>query len=571
MVVNTSSLLIVEDNPADMTHYLRLLEDANHSFEHIECVSTIKGALACFDNESHHSCCVLDFNLPDGSALTLLESFHLKQRTANCPIVVITGQEDTKDAVRLLKLGVQDYIVKDELTSGTLLKTIKNAIQNWQLTKQLETMALYDSLTGLTNRGLFLEKLEQCFNEAVRYKHRFALVLIDLDKFKAINDIYGHEAGDFVLTTIGQRMNDFIRKTDTAGRLGGDEFAILLPEIDSKSASLLVKKLLKALTIDVVWRHSIIPITVSIGISIFPSKATDFTKLMREADIALYQAKSRGRAQYVAYNENDKGTEDERELLKDALPRALAQGELKVAFQAIVSGKNSQRIYAIEALTRWNCHGKWINPIETINLVMELGLDIEFHEWLFNTAFSKLKEFQIEQANLKLCLNLPANVCHNPKFIELVTQLSAKHQVAPNSVVLEITETHLMTQPEKAKECLLRLVEANFHIAIDDFGTGYSSMEYIADLPCSILKIDKKFFLELQNNQRNYKIIEAICALAHSLDMQVVAEGLENQILCDMAVKLGCDFLQGFHLGFPAIPSANWEMFLVESKKPISL
>jgi len=567
MALETSSLLIVEDNPADMTLYLRLLEEVDHGFEHIECVSTIKAASDCLGSNSKHACCLLDFNLPDGSALNLLESFENNQKLAPCPIVIITGQEDTKNAVRLLKLGVQDYIVKDDLSPNTLIRTIQNAVQTWKLTKQLEQLALYDSLTGLTNRGLFLEKLEQTFNESVRYKHCFGLIMLDLDRFKSINDIYGHEAGDYVLSVVGKKLENFIRKTDTAGRLGGDEFAILLPETDEDSSRLVAEKLLASLTVDIVYRNSVIPITASIGLTVYPSLADDSKKLMRQADVALYRAKAKGRAQYVTYNENEKRLEDERELLKDALPMALAEGKLQVAFQPIFSAHDNKQVVAIEALTRWQHYDKWINPIETINLVMELGLDIEFHDWLLKQSFTKFKEFQLTQPALQLCLNLPANVCHNPKFSELVIKLTSQYQVAPNSVILEVTETHLMTYPEKAKECLLRLVEAKFQVAIDDFGTGYSSMEYIADLPCNILKIDKKFFLELEQNQRNAKIIEAICGLAHGLDMRVIAEGIENQMLCQSALELECDYLQGFHLGYPAIPSGNWETFLLESAK----
>jgi diguanylate cyclase (GGDEF)-like protein len=571
MTIENSSLVIVEDNPADMTLYLRLLEDLDHGFEHIECLSTIEGAANCLANSTTPACCLLDFNLPDGSALTLLESLQANNHAASCPIVVVTGQEDTKNAVRLLKLGVQDYVVKDELTSHTLLKTIKNAIKNWQLSKQLEQMALYDSLTGLTNRGLFMDKLEQTFNESKRYKRQFCLLLIDLDRFKSINDIYGHEAGDFVLTVVGKKLINFIRVTDIAGRLGGDEFAVVLSEIDEKAAHVLIGKLLKALTIDVIWNNSVIPISPSIGFTMHPSRAQDCKQLIREADIALYQAKEKGRSQYVAYKKNGKNHDDKRELLKDALPVALLGGKLQVAFQPIVSATDSEKVYAIEALTRWHHEGHWVNPIETVNLVMELGLDMDFHRWLLGRSFSQLQAFQVFNPDLKLSLNLPANVCHNPNFSELVVKLCEQYNVAPSSVILEVTETQLMPQPEKARECLLALVEANFHVAIDDFGTGYSSMEYIADLPCTILKIDKKFFLELAENQRNKNIIEATTVLAHGLGMLVVAEGIENQFLCESAQTMNCDFLQGYHTGYPVIPESDWAAFITQARLPQSI
>lgn len=557
-------MLIVEDNPADMTLYLRLLEDIDHGFDHIECVSTLKGAMDCLEDNNGDTCCLLDFNLPDGSAINLLESLYSNKPLANCPVIVITGQEDTKNAVRLLKLGVQDYIVKDELTSNTLIRTIKTAIQNWKLSKQLEQMALYDSLTGLTNRGLFMEKLEQCFNEASRYGHRFALVLLDLDKFKSINDTYGHEAGDFVLETIGQKLQKFSRKADICGRLGGDEFAMILPDTDDKSSHFVVQKLLKALNFDIVWHNSVIPIASSIGASSFPCGADSYKKMMREADIALYQAKNRGRAQYIFYNEDESQCEDERGKLRDALPNAIKHSKLQVAFQTIVDCE--QNVFAVEALLRWNHLGNWINPIETVNLVIELGYDLEFHEWLFDQTFSKLKSFQIEHPNLKVCLNLPANICHNPRFAQLITRLATKHDVAPSDVILEVTETHLMVYPDKAKVCLEDLADVGFNIAIDDFGTGYSSMEYIADLPCSMLKIDKKFFIEMHKNVRYFKIIEAICTLAHGLGMKVIAEGIETEAHKQTANELGCDYLQGFHIAYPSFADGDWYTFLTACK-----
>jgi EAL domain-containing protein (putative c-di-GMP-specific phosphodiesterase class I) len=316
----------------------------------------------------------------------------------------------------------------------------------------------------------------------------------------------------------------------------------------------LVEKLLKALTVDVLWNNSLIPVSPSIGVALFPSRARDYKKLLREADIALYRAKNKGRAQYVIFDSNEKNAEDEREQLKDALPSALANGLLNVAFQPIFPADNTTKVYAIEALTRWEHEGQSVNPIETINLVMELSLDMEFHDWLLKTSFSQLEKYQVENPELKLSINLPANLCHNPKFAQMIISLCDTYHISADKVILEVTETHLMPNPEKAKECLLYLVSANFHVAIDDFGTGFSSMEYIADLPCTILKIDKKFFLELNKNKRNVNIIEAITALAHGLGMRVIAEGIETKDLCASALGLECDLLQGYHLGFPIVP-----------------
>jgi len=559
---DVSSLLIVEDNPADMALYIRLLEDVEHGFEHIECLSTIKDATKWLESTQAPTCCLLDFNLPDGSAISLLESLHSDNGLPKCPIIVITGQEDTKNAVQLLKLGAQDYLVKDDLSSHVLLRIIQNAVNNWQLSKELEKMALYDSLTGLSNRGLFLEKTEQTFNESIRYKHTFCVLLIDLDRFKSINDIYGHQAGDLVLQKVAEKMLSCTRVADVVGRLGGDEFAILLPETSDQSAHLVVKKLLKSLILEVSWNNASIPVTPSIGMAMFPSAAQDFKQLMQEADIALYKAKNLGRAQYVAYNEQTENKEDQVQILKDELPMALQRGELKIAYQAIVPAKQTGQIYAIEALTRWCFRGKWVAAVDIINWVMELGIDEKFHLWLLDDCFRTLVNFQKQHPKLKLSINLMANVCHNFSFADMLHTYINKYDVAPESIILEITELHLNPHPDKALEGLNNLAKQGFIIAIDNFGSGFCSMEYLANLPCKILKVDKKFLLELDKNERNRNIIDAIASLAHSLDILVVAEGVESENLKAASLALGCDFLQGYHIAYPTIATTNdWASF----------
>ncbi|MGQ8366851.1 EAL domain-containing protein [Glaciecola sp. 1036] len=557
MGVSAPSLMIVEDNPADMTHYMRLLEEAEHNFGHIECITTLEEAALCLENNLSLSCCLLDFNLPDGSALSLIKSFQARNSELNCPIVVVTGQNDTKNAVQLLKLGVQDYVIKDDLTSNTLMRAINNAMLNWELKKQLEHMAMFDSLTDLSNRALFVEKLGQIYHESERYKHKFSLMLLDLDHFKSINDIYGHEAGDFVISTVGETIRSCIRNCDVAGRLGGDEFGIILPETYGDSAYEVAEKLLKELKCDVKYNKSIIPISPSIGITMYPGKARSCKELMREADIALYKAKSNGRGNYECFKQgwNDKVAEKNK--LRKSLPLAIKNGELQLAAQPILSSKDYPNVFAIEALVRWQLDRSWVNPMTIIDVVMELGLDAEFHSWLFAEAFQLLQRFKVEQPSLKLCLNLPANLCHSPKITELLTTFARVHTVDPTSVILEVTETHLMTEPDKAKQCLTNLVGYGFNVAIDDFGTGYSSMEYIAELPCTYLKIDKKFFMNMSANKRNKNIIEAITGLAHGLEMDVIAEGIETEELANSAIELDCDFLQGFQFGMPVIPSIH--------------
>ncbi|MGB3725810.1 MAG: GGDEF domain-containing response regulator [Glaciecola sp.] len=566
MLDTPTTLAIVEDNPADTTHYMRLLEQCDHNFQHIECFTTIECALKSLKETKTNICCLLDYNLPDGTALSLVKALKSGSCDLICPIVIITGQNDTQSAVKLLKLGVQDYIVKDELSSNSFIRTIEGAVQNWQLKKQLEFMAMYDSLTQLGNRCLFIDKLEQMISEGSRYNHGFTLITLDLNNFKSVNDIYGHEAGDFVLQQVGIILRRTLRDADIAGRLGGDEFAILLPETCRESALIVAEKVADALDTDIEWHNAVIPVSAALGISMFPSKARNAMELMREADIALYKCKENKNAKYECYRQGWMDENAEKEKLRNYLPTALQDNKFEIALQAIVHSRDNERsIFAFEILTRLCFEGRWVNPITIVNMVIELGLDIAFHRWLFSSAFMQLKKLQVQQPNMKISLNLPANVCHSPRLTNLLVDMTQQHDIAPNDVILEVTETHLMVDPDKARQCLCNLVNSGFSIAIDDFGTGYSSMEYIADLPCSFIKIDKKFFLNLEENKRNRNIIEAITALAHGLEMVVIAEGIESATLVDEALELECDFLQGFYYGQPVIPTDNDDLFKLQN------
>ncbi len=548
-----SRLLIVEDNPADTTHYMRLLEEFAHGFGTIQCLTTLSEAKHALQSNDFPACCLLDFNLPDGSALSYLSELQSKALQVNCPIVVITGQQDTKSAVELLKLGVQDYVVKDSLTTDVLERTIVNAMRKWELERQLEQMAMYDSLTQLANRGLFVEKLEQTLSESERYNIPFAVLLIDLDKFKNINDIYGHDAGDAVLQAVGKALYDSVRDSDTAGRLGGDEFAVILHNVNEAAARKVAQKILNSLTLSVEHNNITLSVTPSVGVSSYPFAANDAKSLLKEADIALYQAKATGRSKVVCFKDNWKVNDDKLSLAKEALPQAIENNELEFALQAVVYANEPTKIFAIEALTHWKCSGDWVDSVTILNWVMELGLDSEFHLWLLDNTFNALNALQKHNPELLVSINLPANICHNASIRKLIYERVAYHQVKPQHIILEVCEGHLISEPSKAKACLLDMREQGFKIAIDDFGSGYSSLEYLTSLPIDMIKIDQKYFIDYAENADYHRIIKAISALSHALSIDVIAVGIESATCNNIALDSQCDYIQGYHTGKPKL------------------
>lgn len=556
----STTLLIADDNPADTTLCMRLLEDVQHPFSAIHCLSSLQATIDYIIDQPP-ACCILDYSFPDGSAELLLERIGKLDHTGACPIVITTGYDDAKLAVDLMHNGAQDYLVKHELTAGELIRAINNAMRTWALQKQLNYLALHDPLTGLVNRTLFVDRLSNLFQESVRHQRHFALIYVDLDRFKKINDTFGHEAGDFLLGEAAKRISDTLRKTDTAARLGGDEFAIILPDTSQPKAYHVAQKLVVALTTTIDWNDTLLSLSPSLGLSFYPGNAASYQELMREADVALYRSKESGRGRFSAFNERMAIEISKYEAIAAALPKAIVERELQVAYQPIYNLENNE-VVDVEALVRWNLEGEWVSPAVIIDMILERQLAEFFHEWLFDTSISQLVAWRKTQANLGLSLNMPASLGHDTEVIKRLEKTAQRYGLPASAIMIEITETHLMHHPEAVQRQLITLAEKGFRIAIDDFGTGYSSMQYLASLPCDTLKIDQTFFLTLNSNPKNKKIIQAITVLAHELSLNVVAEGLESDSLLGSAQKFSCDRGQGFHLGTPSFPCEKFGEFL---------
>lgn len=559
-----NTLLIVEDNPADKTHLLRILESVAHNFTNIVTIQTYSQAKEYFLTQPPE-CCLLDCNLIGGTASKLLEDIQTQPGVTQCPIIIITGSENIPNAVNLMKKGVMDYLPKPVQSGNELVKIINQAQKTWELQNQLNYLALHDPLTGLINRNLFVDRLTQLFNKYKRSRDPFALVYIDLDEFKLINDQYGHEAGDYVLSTFSNKLTKYLRDTDTAARLGGDEFAILLPNTDKEQSLNVVKDLLEHLTFNVKWNDTNLFIRLSMGLACCPDGALDYKELMREADFALYQSKNNGRGQCSIFDqkmENDVLASRE---ISRCLAQAIENGDLDVFYQPIFNAQ-TLNVVEVEALVRWHFNDTWVPPEKIINCMMEQNLSKPFHNWLFNKSFSQLKHWKKSIPNLTMAVNLPANLPTDNTVLSNLESIMKHLELDFKDLIIEITESHFMRHPKEAQKQLKKLNGKKTKVAIDDFGTGFSSMQYLATLPCDQLKIDKIFFLAI-NNHKNKKIIKSITSLAENLDLDSVAEGIESEYLVEQAKELGCKKLQGFWLGAPVAGHTDFNEFLKLSKK----
>ncbi len=430
---------------------------------------------------------------------------------------------------------------------------------------RIQHMAHHDALTGLPNRSLLQDRLEQAMAHAKRRDEMVALLFIDLDRFKLINDTLGHHIGDALLVQVAERLTSTVRSDDTVCRQGGDEFIIVLQEMaDCDSAGVIAEKLLEVLSAEYLIEGESLKVTPSIGISLFPDDGIDIDTLIKNADTAMYHAKDQGRAniQFFTASLNEKLTE--RMELEKALSEALANDGLELHYQPQVN-LNDGRVSGVEALLRWNHPQKGaISPARFIPIAEESGLIEEVGQWVLEEVLKQQRQWRDGPlSDLRISLNVSARQLQQAHFVEAARELVEHY--APNMALLEleVTETAVMQNVVRSVERLAALKGLGFDIAVDDFGTGYSSLNYLKRLPIDRLKIDRSFIGDIPDDPNDIVITEAIIRLAQTLGLELVAEGVETEEQAEFLRESGCELAQGF-LYARALPPAELETFVAE-------
>jgi diguanylate cyclase (GGDEF)-like protein/PAS domain S-box-containing protein len=417
----------------------------------------------------------------------------------------------------------------------------------------LQHLALYDPLTDLPNRTLLEDRLRQAILSATRNHHSFALVMMDVDRFKDINDTLGHHTGDALLKQIGQRLRDVLRASDTVARLGGDEFAAILPTAgDAQSGTIAARKLLAVFDQPFQIAGNSLEARASIGIVLHPDHGNDADTLLRHADIAMYLAKRTGIGHALYTPEQDPYTPGPgRLLLVSELRRAIEHDELVLHYQPKVSYKQ-QEVVCVEALVRWQ-HPQYglIPPDEFIPLAEQTGLITPLSRWVLDTALRQVRDWQAQGLLLPVAVNLSMLDLHDPELASTIVELTERWGVKPNRLRAEITESAVMVHPIRTLEVLRTLRDLGVQLAIDDFGTGYSSLVYLQRLPVHLLKIDRSFVRDMARNEHDSVIVRSTIDLGHNLGLQVIAEGVEDEPTWRLLHQLGCDEGQGYYLTRP--------------------
>ncbi len=413
--------------------------------------------------------------------------------------------------------------------------------------------AYHDLLTGLPNRALFKDRLTQAIANARRHGLILAVMFLDLDRFKAVNDTLGHLVGDELLQLTSQRLRHCLREGDTLARIGGDEFMLLLPHIRTRdNASYIAQKILVALKAPFLLNSHELFISASIGIAIYPDDGVTQETLIKHADIAMYSAKEQGRNAFRFFDSGLNQTLSGRLAVESDLRRGLQRDEFEMYYQPkvdIMSG----RIIGMEALIRWNHPQRgMVLPDEFIPVAEESGLIGPLSEWVLNTACSQARRWH-EQAlpHTALAINLPARQIEHPDFVDEFIRVLRDHRLEGDGIGIEITESTLMRDMEGSVQKLMQLSGMGVQIAIDDFGTGYSSLSYLKKLPVHCLKIDRSFVHDIHGMDNGDTLIAGIAAMAKGLKLHLVAEGVETQAQLDYLRDIGCDAYQGFLFSRP--------------------
>ncbi|HEX4049778.1 MAG TPA: EAL domain-containing protein [Steroidobacteraceae bacterium] len=463
----------------------------------------------------------------------------------------------------ILAIGVLVVTLITDVYSAELASRSRtHALRLEEVNADLHYQATHDALTGLPNRVLFFGRLNQSLAQATGSGRQFAVMVLDLDRFKLINDSLGHVAGDALLVNTSRRLTTAVRKVDTVARVGGDEFLVLVSDLHDRSdATLVAQKIVEALAPPCRLDSIEVQTTPSIGISLYPEDGADADALLAHADEAMYFAKQRGGNTFQCFSAQMKAFSQERLQFESELRRALALNQFELYYQPKVD-LNSGRIGSVEALIRWHhpVQGMLL-PDSFIPVAEQTGLILPIGEWVLHEACRQARAWQMSgTSKLRVAVNLSAVQFRQPNLLDTIRGALNAHQLAPSLLEIELTETSVMTNAENSVDILEQLSRMGVIISVDDFGTGYSSMSYLRRFPIDKLKIDSSFVAGLGADGESAHIVQAIISLAHSLKMKVIAEGVEAPEQVEHLKRLGCDQCQGNLFSIPRTAAAFEEM-----------
>ncbi len=546
-------VLLVEDNLIDAQLVRRLLRRVSGSYYRITHVRTLNDAVLSAE-EVTPDVILADLNLPDSRGTQTVTS--LQTSYPDIPLVIVSAWEDEAISLRSVKAGAQDYLVKGHIDGSNLHRVIRYAVERKRTELELVRLAHYDQLTSLPNRTLLRERVDHAIARAMRGGSGVATLVLDIDRFKEINDMLGHEIGDKLLIEVARRIRAAVRDQDTVARLGGDEFAVVLEGVsEAREVLPVIERIVDSLAELTTIEGKSVNSSTSVGIAMYPENGSNLSELLRAADLAMYQAKSSGRGRYQFFADAMQEEAQSRHALEWALRRAVERTEFELAYQPQICLRTGQ-IIGVEALLRWvsPTRGR-LTPYHFIAGLEEFGLINEVGEWVLHTACEQVRRWHgMDFEPMRIGVNVSAQQFEDPMLIDKIRGALKETRLPAQFLEIELTESCLMADPTQAGALLREIREVGVRVAIDDFGTGYSSLTYLHDFPLNALKIDKNFVRGVESNERGGPIANMIVVLGKNLGLDVIAEGVETEAQLQYLRKQGCDVAQGYLYARPESP-----------------
>lgn len=560
-------LLLIDDDELDRRAVARALRQSQVLCDIAQAATAEAGLRLVI--EQPFDAILLDYRLPDRDGLDVLRILRNSDQV-DAAVIMLSHVEDETVAERCLEAGAQDFLLKGDINGRRLARALRQARQRHSIEnelirsrEQLRLLSEHDPLTGLANRRGFEMFLEAAIARARRGNDRLAILLLDLDDFKSINDTLGHDAGDVVLKEIARRLNAAVRDSDLLCRLGGDEFAVLMTNFDeNEQVRLLADRIIALLQEPIHLDESEHVVTTSIGIAVLDTCAENVVDLLKCADVAMYQAKQDGRNQSRYYSPALQESVQIRASMKQDMKKALERGEFNVYYQAQIDSADAS-LGGMEALLRWQhpVHGL-LSPAAFLPVAEETGLIVDIGNWVLRESCRQLKEWQLRWPTrcpkLAIAVNLSAVQIRQNTLPDAVKHVLTEFALEASSLELEITESTLIRDTSATAAMLAMIVDQGVALSLDDFGTGYSTLDHLKMFPISVLKIDKSFVATIGLGEKSERLLVATIAFAKALQMKVVAEGVETHEQAEFCIQHGCDLLQGFFYSRP-IPAHDFE------------
>ena len=546
------NILLVDDDIVDRAIIKRALKNNKYVSSLHEACSVDEGLKAA--EQGGFDVLLLDYQMPKIDGIEMVVQLRNRPNLGETAIVMMSSSDDEVLALSCLDAGAQDFIPKSEITAAKLKRSLTQAKKRFELERkvnesfcQVKKLAEKDSLTGLSNRYHFEEALKISIANNTRSSTTLALLLLDLDHFKNVNDSYGHDVGDKLLKHAAKLIKQSLRGNELFGRLGGDEFAILLTGLNERyDAKLVAQRIIKSLENPIEIEGNTIQCGVSIGISLHPQNGTNSEELTKFADIAMYRAKKQGRNQSCYFEEEMQLEFSRSYQLEVELKKAVKNTDFEMYYQPVID-VTSKEIKGVEALIRWpNCSlnstpDEFIPIAEQSQTIDDIGI------WVLETVIQQLSHWQkVFHSSFTMAINISAKQLGDNSLASILQFMLSKYEVSPESIILEFTETALLSQNTQNDLCIKSLEQLGCQLALDDFGTGFSSLSHLLNYPINIVKLDKSLLPNSDYETRHLSIVEGIAAMANTIGLHIITEGVETQYQCDLCEKLNVNEIQGY-------------------------